>query len=107
MAIALQYQDLTQSLNNETVAGILRELRALEAETEKLDFYISLLDKRKSRIIRLYYFDGKTLEQTIAETQAAKRTVIKYRAAALRELTDMYAFIDRVKGEKREAGDGK
>jgi DNA-directed RNA polymerase specialized sigma24 family protein len=102
MEIALQYQDIMQRMNNETVSDIMRELGCLEAEVQRIELYLSLLEGKKEQVIRLSYFDGMSLIQIARELQMAKRTVIKYRNEALGELMSMYSFIDTVKNKKQE-----
>ncbi len=100
MEIALQYDDIRQRMNNETVAEIMRELDGLSAEVQRIELYVSLLDERKAKIIRLRYFEDKTLEQISQEIQVTKRTVTKLCNEALIKLSSMFAYIDSVKGKQ-------
>ena len=60
MAIALQYKGIKNRIESEALGDIRSELRMLEAEVTRLEFYVSLLDKLESDILRLKYFEKRS-----------------------------------------------
>jgi predicted DNA-binding protein YlxM (UPF0122 family) len=97
MAIAMQYQDIMHNMNNETVSEILREIRSLEAEIQRMDLYLTFLEDKRAQVIRLHYFEVMSLSHTARELMLSKRTIIKYHKEALHQLDGMFSFIDNVK----------
>ena len=53
--IALNYQGRTDKLNADTKESIATELVEQEYEQERLEYYISLLEKRQAEVLRLGY----------------------------------------------------
>ena len=97
MMIALKYQDKMERINNETITAIMQELQPLEAEVERLEHYISLLDRNQEKVIKFYYFDGMAWLDMVEEMHMAKRTLMNYREEAVRILVSMYSYIYDVK----------
>ena len=104
MAIALQYQDIMQRINNETISGIIAELRSLEAEVSRLEYYVSLLDERKATAIRLLYFEQKSWNVTESELHVSKGTLSACRNDALSDLTKMYSYLSGVREKDENNG---
>ena len=53
--IALNYQLAADKLNTDIKKEIVDQLMELERKQKKVDYYISLLDKRQAKVIRLIY----------------------------------------------------
>jgi len=93
---AMQYQDAAQKLNSETADQIEGELQALIQETERLDYYLSLLSDRQANILRLLYIDGRLWSEVEAELHLSRGTLNSERHKALESLASMYSFIESV-----------
>ena len=99
MTIALQYQDAAQRINIETINAIMLELRTLETDVERLEHYISLLDKKLANVINLFYFENKTWPDLEKELHLSKRTLMHQRDEAVAALVSMYSYINKLKGK--------
>ena len=62
--IALNYQERMERINAETANEIAQRLLELEAEQDRIRYYVSLLDKREAEVLRLFYFEGYSWEET-------------------------------------------
>jgi hypothetical protein len=106
MMIAMRYGDIAESMNADTVTQIGRELRALEAETERLEHYLSLLNARQAEVLRRYYFEGATWFTLEKDLNMSRSSLIGCRNTAIDELVSMYDFLSKVKngdGDAKEA----
>lgn len=99
MMIALQFQDEAQRMNSEVVIQIAQDLHILEAETARVDYYISLLDLEQAQVIRGYYLEKKQWADMETETGLTQRALLKRRDAGVAELSDMFEFLGRIRGE--------
>jgi hypothetical protein len=97
MAIAMRYRDMADGMNDDTTALIAGELRALEAETERIEHYVSLLGAGQASVIRRHYFDGVAWFELECELHMSRRSLFHCRDTALGELAAMYDFITKVK----------
>ncbi len=68
------------------------QLVELEQEQERLEYYVSLLEKRQALVIRLAYFEELPWEEVAKKADAAVRTVRKIKSQALSQLVEMYQF---------------
>jgi hypothetical protein len=105
MMIAMRYEGIAESMNADTVMQIGKELRTLEAETERLEHYLSLLEARQAEVLRRYYFDGATWFALEKELNMSRSSLLNHRNAAIEELVSMYDFISKVtsgEGDARE-----
>ena len=94
MYIALNYQEQMDRMNAEAANEIAGRLLALEAEQDRIRYYVSLLDKREAEVIRLTYFD-KMSQESIAETLGVvSRTMRRIRKEAVMKLAEMYTFTE-------------
>lgn len=89
MYIALNYQEQMDRMNAEPANEIAQRLLELEAEQDRIRYYVSLLDKREAEVIRLTYFD-KISQERIAETLGVvPRTMRRIRKEAILKLAEM------------------
>jgi hypothetical protein len=102
MMIAMRYEGIAENMNADTIMQINKELRALEAETERLEHYLSLLQDRQAEVLRRYYFDSATWFALENELHMSRSGLLNYRNAAIKELVSMYNFISKVTG--RDSG---
>lgn len=96
--IALNYEDQSARMNQETISGIARELFQLEQCQRKLAYCIDLLDQRQAAVIRLMFLD-KVAPREIAERYGLTyRTIERIKKAAIENLAEMYAYSDKFSG---------
>lgn len=93
MYIALNYQERMERLNTESVNEISKRLLALEAEQDRIRFYVSRLDRREAEVIRSFYFEGLSWEETAKKVGVALRTVHKIKNRAFDRLAEWYAYM--------------
>lgn len=90
--IALNYQIRADKLNEEVKETIVTQLVDLEQKQSRLEYYVSLLEKRQAEVLRLGYFDCLPWEDVAPKVGVALRTVRKIKNRAIDELAAMYAF---------------
>ncbi len=90
--IALNYQERMDRLNAESVNEISKRLLALELEQDRIRYYVSRLDKREAEVIRSFYFEGHSWEETADQVGVVLRTVYKIKNRAINHLVAMYAY---------------
>lgn len=95
--IALNYQNRADKINADVKEEIVVQLVELEREQKRLEYYISLLDKRKMTVLQLIYFKRLPMEEIASQIGVALRTVRKIKNCAIDELTEMYDFTERMK----------
>ena len=94
--IALNYREQAELLNAETLSEISAELMELVQEQARLEYYISLLEPRQERVLRLTCFD-KIAQESVAEGLGVTvRRVQDIKAQAIGELAEMYGFTARL-----------
>ena len=94
MYIALNYQEKMDRMNAEAANEIAKRLLELEAEQDRLRYYVSLLEKREAQVLRRTYFEGCSWEAAAKELRVALRTVHKIKNRAVAHLADLYAYTD-------------
>ena len=72
----------------------------LEREQERLKYYVSLLEERQEKVIKLFYFEGYSQEECAKKLEIATRTVRRIKDDAIGELTEMYSFTVEVSNRK-------
>ena len=90
--IALNYREKAGLLNAETLGEISAELMDLEQEQARLEYYISLLDPRQERVLRLTCFEKIAQESVAEELGVTVRRVQDIKAQAISELAEMYSL---------------
>ena len=97
MRIALQYDDLAYNMNVEAKEAILHELVPLQAQQDKLKYYISLLENNGEFLVA-YYVEGRTWNQLEEKTQLNLRTLRRRRNEQISRLLDLYLFSEQYNG---------
>lgn len=95
--IALSYQDQAERLNSEAVSEITAELLRLSREQARLEYYVSLLEPRQERVLRLTCFEGAGQDAVAQELGVTLRRVQDIKAQAINELAEMYEFTVNMK----------
>lgn len=94
--IALNYQSKIDKLNADTKEEIVVQLVELEQEQKRLEYYVSLLQKRQRALIQAIYFDECSLDEVAERLGIASRTVRAVKRAALEQLIGMYEYVKGV-----------
>lgn len=94
--IALNYQNKVDKLNADTKEEIVIQLVELEQEQTRLEYYVSLLQKRQRTLIQAIYFDECSLDEAAERLGIASRTVRTVKRAALEQLIGMYEYVKGV-----------
>lgn len=92
--IALNYQDRTDKINSDAKESIVVELVELERTQKQLEYYLSLLDAREAKVLRLTYLDRLSQEKIAKSMDTSVRTVQTLKSKALKSLTKMYQLIE-------------
>lgn len=92
--IALNYQNRASKLNADTKKEIVLQLVELEQVQERLEYYVSLLEKRQALVIRLAYFEGYSQNEVANKLSIVPRTVRRIQSEAVDKLVEMYAFAE-------------
>ena len=94
MYIALNYQERVNHMNAEAANEIAQRLIELEAEQDRIRYYVSLLEKRESDVIRSFYIEGISWDEIAQKIDVALRTVHKIKNRAINHLVELYAYKD-------------
>ena len=97
MYIALNYQERMDRMNAEAASEIAQRLLELEKEQDRIRYYISLLEKRKAEVIRLFYIEQMTMDNVEKEMHLSAKTLRKLKNQAVDALAAMYEFAANVK----------
>lgn len=92
MYIALNYQEKMEHMNEESANEIAECLLKLETEQNRLRHYVSLLEKREAEVLRSFYFEGCSLEETAKRIGVVLRSAYKIKNKTISHLTELYAF---------------
>lgn len=92
MYIALNYQEQMDRMNAEAVNEIAERLLELEAEQDRIRYYVSLLGTREAEVLRSFYFEGHSLEDTAKKIGVVVRSVYKIKNKAIDHLVELYAY---------------
>lgn len=99
MYIALNYQEKMDRMNTEAVNEIAQRLLELEADQERLRYYVSLLKKREAEVIRMTYFKGINQDEAAESLGIVPRTMRRIKKDAIAKLAEMYAFAEKCRNE--------
>lgn len=90
--IALNYQSKADELNAGLKKEIVEQLVDLEQKQKRLEYYVSLLEKRQTTVIRSLYFQGLSQDEVAKELEIVPRTVRRIRDEAVDKLVELYSF---------------
>lgn len=94
MYIALNYREHAERINQERLDEIAGRLVPMERSIERLQHYVSLLDKRMAQVIRAYYFEHQAWDDIASQLGLSVRSVQKLKNAAIDKLAEMYEFAE-------------
>ena len=92
--IALNYQDRTEEANQIGADEVVEQLVELEREQERLKYYVSLLEERQEKVIKLFYFEGMNQDEVAERMAVSVRHIRSIKAKAINELISMYEYVD-------------
>ena len=77
---------------------IVVQLVELEQEQKRLDYYISLLNERQSKVIKLTFFEGCAQNDVARKLAIVPRTVRRIKDEGVDKLIEMYSFAENLRG---------
>ena len=92
--IALNYQNRTEEANQIGADEVVEQLVDLEREQERLKYYVSLLEERQEKVIKLFYFEGMNQDEAAEQMAVSVRHIRSIKAKAINELVSMYEYVD-------------
>lgn len=92
MYIAMSYQEQVAKTNSDIMDSIATKLFALERETNRLEYYLSLLDEPYRNIITMLYIEQVSWDDISASIHASRRKANYLKAAAIDALVEMYTY---------------
>lgn len=95
MYIALNYRNQAHHLNSEEADRILEQLTPLEAEAERLEFYVGLLPPHLRDTLRLHYFQGLSWADVAKTLFVTESALVKRRRVAVEQLADLLFLTKR------------
>lgn len=90
--IAMNYQQKADVANNEISEEISAKLLELERKKNRIEYYVGMLNSRNASVIRLCFFEGKTIEDTAEELGISAKTAQIAKKRAIEELTELFAL---------------
>ena len=94
--IALHYEQKMDDVNYDAAGYYAAKLWRMELERDRLNFYVSLLERRQRKVIELYYMEGISREEIAADLGVTVRTFHKIRKQALDRLAEMYKLTEKL-----------
>ena len=73
-----------------------KELYELEHKANKLEYYMTFLTEDEQEVIRLYFFDRRSLQEISDELGGSVWSIKRRRDSGVKKLTEMYGFIDEL-----------
>ncbi len=95
MYIALNFRNQAQHLNSEEADRILEQLAPLEAEAERLEFYVGLLPPHLRDTLKLHYFQGLAWTDVARALFVTESALVKRRRVAVQQLADLLFLKER------------
>lgn len=90
--LAMNYQQKADVANNEISEEISAKLLELERKKNRIEYYVGMLNSRNASVIRLCFFEGKTIEDTAEELGISAKTAQIAKKRAIEELTELFAL---------------
>ena len=72
--------------------SISAKLLELERKKNRIEYYVGMLNSRNASVIRLCFFEGKTIEDTAEELGISAKTAQIAKKRAIEELTELFAL---------------
>lgn len=94
--IAMDYRQKAAVANSEISEEISAKLLELERKKSRIEYYVGMLDSRKANVIRLCFFDGRTIEDAAEELNISAKTAQIAKKKAIEELTELFELTSNV-----------
>lgn len=94
--IAMNYRQKAAAANSEISEEISAKLMELERKKGRIEYYVGMLDSRKANVIRLCFFEGRTIEDAAEELNISAKTAQIAKKKAIEELTDLFALTSNI-----------
>lgn len=94
--IALNYPEVVEREREEARCAVTERLAILETNTNRLDYYLSSLDREQAEILRRYYFQRMTWREMQDQMELSPKTLRKTRETGILKLTERYASLMRL-----------
>lgn len=94
--IAMNYRQKAAAANSEISEEISAKLLELERKKGRIEYYVGMLDSRKANVIRLCFFDGRTIEDAAEELNISAKTAQIAKKKAIEDLTDLFALTSNI-----------
>lgn len=86
----MNYRNEAFRENREVFKDYHSMLIPLERKTERLRYYVSLLDQRQAEVIRLYYFEQESWDAISQKMGLTPKPLRRLRDAGIDRLAEMY-----------------
>lgn len=90
------YRQKAAAANSEISEEISAKLLELERKKGRIEYYVGMLDSRKANVIRLCFFDGRTIEDAAEELNISAKTAQIAKKKAIEDLTDLFALTSNI-----------
>ncbi len=94
--IAMNYRQKAAAANSEISEEISAKLLELERKKGRIEYYVGMLDSRKANVIRLCFFEGRTIEDAAEELNISAKTAQIAKKKAIEDLTDLFALTSNI-----------
>jgi len=91
--IAISYAEKVDKLNVKHKKELENDLKYVNVEILRLEHYISLLDDKHSKVLRMLYIEGLTYAKTAEKYGISTASVRKLRKTGISKLTAMFDAI--------------
>lgn len=92
--IALNYQDVAAAKSKELYDDLAEELFLMERKKSRLEYYMTLLPDSERNVIRMCFFERKTLKDVAGELGVSIWYVRRHKDDGIDRLTNMYAYVN-------------
>ena len=92
----MNYRQKAAAANSEISEEISAKLMELERKKGRIEYYVGMLDSRKANVIRLCFFEGRTIEDAAEELNISAKTAQIAKKKAIEELTDLFALTSNI-----------
>ena len=98
--IAACFREITEKMNQETIAELSVQLTTLVDERNRLLYYVNLLEPRKSTVLTEHYFSQRSWTEVAVQLGLTRRTVYKIRKDAIDDLAKFYSYKENIFPQK-------
>jgi len=93
--IALLYGKETDAINIQHKEELEIELKQLQLEMARIEFYLSLLEEKYGKVLKMLYIEGCTIAKVAEYLDVSDTTVKNLRKSGVNMLIDMYDSVSK------------